>query len=103
MRWPSYGLEKRAMNGRLRVAILETGASSFRTDWDDSYLAKASDIALIEIRSSLRQRLRSRLVQRRLEEQPEQRSFAHRSANLLHHQKRSDQQANEQYQAEEAI
>ena len=67
------------MKGQLRVAIVETGASSFRTDWDDGYMAKVSDIALIEIRSSLRRGLRSRLVQRRLEKQPEQRSFAHRA------------------------
>jgi hypothetical protein len=44
-----------ATKDRLRVATLETAASSFRTDWDDGYLAKVSDIALIEIRASLRQ------------------------------------------------
>ena len=44
-----------AMKGRLPVATLETAASCFRTDWYDGYLAKVSDIALIEIRSSLRQ------------------------------------------------
>jgi len=82
------------MKRRLRLDILETGASSFRTHWDDGYLAKVSDIALIEIRSSLRRGLRSRIIQRWLEKQAEQRSSAHHPTNLLHHQKSSSSAIN---------